>query len=64
MAENGKLQTGQIPTPADVGPDGIISPDTLAENRLPPRQVRTRKWPVLHAFGPPDIDLNEWQFEV
>jgi DMSO/TMAO reductase YedYZ molybdopterin-dependent catalytic subunit len=64
MAENGKLQTGQIPTPADVGPDVIISPDTLAENRLPPRQVRTRKWPVLDAFGPPDIDLNEWQFEV
>jgi DMSO/TMAO reductase YedYZ molybdopterin-dependent catalytic subunit len=64
MAENGELQTGQIPTPADVGPDVIISPDTLAENQLPPRQVRTRKWPVLDAFGPPDIDLNEWQFEV
>jgi DMSO/TMAO reductase YedYZ molybdopterin-dependent catalytic subunit len=27
----------------------IISPDTLRENRIPPRQALTRKWPVLHA---------------
>ena len=31
--------------------DPIISPDTRREDRLPPRQVLTRKWPVLHA-GP------------
>ncbi len=64
MSDNHKLQTDQIPTPAGLGPDVIISPDTLAEHRLPPRQARTRKWPVLDAFGPPEIDLDEWQFEI
>src|SRR5437773_2733442 len=52
MSDNRKPQTDQIPAPAGLGPGVIISPDTLAENRLPPRQVRTRKWPVLDAFGP------------
>jgi len=64
MSDHHKLQIDQIPTPAGLGPDVIISPDTLAEHRLPPRQARTRKWPVLDAFGPPEIDLDEWQFEV
>ena len=64
MSDNRKLRTDQIPAPAGLGPGVIISPDTLAENRLPPRQVRTRKWPVLDAFGPPEIDLDEWEFEV
>src|SRR2546428_11713011 len=64
MSDNRKLRTDQIPAPAGLGPGVIISPDTLAENRLPPRQVRTRKWPVLDAFGSPDIDLDEWEFEV
>src|SRR5438552_3165246 len=31
----------------------IISPDTLRENRIPPRQALTRKWPVLHAGNVP-----------
>src|SRR5438876_578041 len=64
MSDNRKLQTDQIPAPADFGPEVVISPDTLAENSLPPRQVRTRKWPVLDAFGPSEIDLDEWEFEV
>jgi DMSO/TMAO reductase YedYZ molybdopterin-dependent catalytic subunit len=44
--------------------DIIISPDTLRTNRLPPNQVRTLKWPVLDAGGPPRIDLSTWEFQV
>jgi len=45
-------------------PDIIISPDTRRENRIPPGQSRTRKWPVLDAHGAPPIDLTTWKFEV
>ena len=45
-------------------PGIIISPDTRRENRVPPGQVRTRKWPVLDAHGPPQIDLETWTFNV
>ncbi len=38
----------------------VVSLDTLREARLPPRQVRTRKWPVLHAGPTPTIDLAAW----
>ena len=44
--------------------DVIISPDTQRANRLPPNQVRTLKWPVLDAGGPPQIDLTKWKFKV
>ena len=42
----------------------IISPDTQRDKRLPPNQVRTLKWPVLDASGPPQIDLSTWKLEV
>src|SRR2546425_3470227 len=45
-------------------PDIIISPDTRRENRVPPGQSRTKKWPVLDAHGAPPIDLATWSFEV
>jgi DMSO/TMAO reductase YedYZ molybdopterin-dependent catalytic subunit len=35
----------------------IVSPDTQRENRIPPRQVLTRKWPVLH-YG--SIPMNAY----
>ena len=28
------------------------------------RQSRTRKWPVLDAFGPPLVDLSGWQLKI
>jgi DMSO/TMAO reductase YedYZ molybdopterin-dependent catalytic subunit len=59
-----KFQPGEAPTPQGLPDDVIISPDTRLENRLPPRQARTRKWPVLDATGPPRIDLNKWQFQI
>ncbi|HEX8707861.1 MAG TPA: sulfite oxidase-like oxidoreductase [Pyrinomonadaceae bacterium] len=58
-------QRGEARRPAEVAePDVIISPDTRREERLPPGQTRTRKWPVLDAHGTPDIDLETWTFEV
>jgi DMSO/TMAO reductase YedYZ molybdopterin-dependent catalytic subunit len=41
-----------------------ISPDTQRDRRLPPNQSQTRKWPVLDASGPPQIDMDRWQFKV
>jgi DMSO/TMAO reductase YedYZ molybdopterin-dependent catalytic subunit len=59
-----KYQPEAIPAPEDAGEDVLISPDTYRENRIPPRQSRTRKWPVLDASGPPRIDLAKWRFTV
>lgn len=42
----------------------IVSPDTRREQRIPPGQSRTLKWPVLDAFGPPAIDLNAWNLSL
>src|SRR5262245_35496676 len=46
--------------------DAILSPDTQRPHRLPPGQVLTRKWPVLHAGTTPHYaDLaREWDFYV
>ena len=32
--------------------------------RLPPGQIVTNKWPVLHFGTVPTIDLATWRFEV
>src|SRR5437764_179844 len=32
----------------------ITSSDVQRENRIPPRQVLTRKWPILHAGSVPE----------
>ncbi len=34
------------------------------EPRLPPGQIQTRKWPVLHYGTVPTVDLATWRFEV
>lgn len=44
--------------------DAIISPDTTRDDRIPPRQAQTRKWPVLHAGEVPDFDAAKWDFSV
>ena len=59
-----KYQSGDPPTPAEISEDVIISTDTLREQRVPPGQTRTRKWPVLHYGNVPRIDLSTWKFEV
>ncbi|HEY0547432.1 MAG TPA: sulfite oxidase-like oxidoreductase [Pyrinomonadaceae bacterium] len=58
-------QPGEARRPEEIADaEVIISPDTRRENRLPPGQSRTRKWPVLDAHGAPAIDLETWTFAV
>src|SRR2546427_4091543 len=45
-------------------PDVIISPDTRRNNRVPPGQSRTKKWPVLDASGTPRVNLDKWRFQL
>jgi DMSO/TMAO reductase YedYZ molybdopterin-dependent catalytic subunit len=45
-------------------PPVVVSPDTLRENRLPPGQSRTVKWPVLDAGGPPQLSTLKWSLRV
>lgn len=53
------------PPAADAQPAGvIISPDTRRADRIPPGQSRTRKWPVLDAFGTPHFDPHSWRLQV
>jgi DMSO/TMAO reductase YedYZ molybdopterin-dependent catalytic subunit len=47
-----------------VADDIILSPDTRRPDRLPPGQVRTHKWPVLHAGEVPPFDPARWDFAV
>jgi DMSO/TMAO reductase YedYZ molybdopterin-dependent catalytic subunit len=42
--------------------DIVISPPQ--EPRLPPGQVRTDKWPVLHHGSVPEVDLRTWDLRV
>ncbi len=47
------------------GPDdAIISPDTRRAERIPPRQVLTKKWPVLHYGSTPTFDRTCWTFHI
>ncbi|MCA8984649.1 MAG: sulfite oxidase-like oxidoreductase [Planctomycetaceae bacterium] len=59
-----KYQEGAAPEPVGLPDDIIISPDTLRENRIPPNQTRTRKWPVLQAGHVMHISPEEWQLSV
>lgn len=59
-----KNQGESVPSPDRLPEGTIISPDTRRAERLPPRQSRTRKWPVLDASGPPAIDLTTWRFRI
>ncbi|HEX8999014.1 MAG TPA: sulfite oxidase-like oxidoreductase [Blastocatellia bacterium] len=59
-----KYQAGE-PQPPETQTEGvIISPDTRRADRIPPGQSRTRRWPVLDAYGAPKIDLAKWRLEV
>jgi DMSO/TMAO reductase YedYZ molybdopterin-dependent catalytic subunit len=42
----------------------IVSPDTLRQNRLPPGQHLTEKWPVLHYGQVPSIDAKNWTLTI
>jgi DMSO/TMAO reductase YedYZ molybdopterin-dependent catalytic subunit len=62
--DSDKYQAGDPPRPDATEPGTIISPDTRRGNRLPPGQSRTRKWPVLDAFGVPKLDLDRWSLRI
>ncbi len=64
MIDEGKLQGDAIPTPEGLPAHVIVSPDTRLPRRLPPGQSRTKKWPVLDAYGAPKVDLTKWRLEV
>lgn len=63
-----KLQNDVPPAPNDAPAGAIVSPDTRRGDtaaRVPPRQARTKKWPVLDAGGPPrPLPLSEWRFSL
>jgi DMSO/TMAO reductase YedYZ molybdopterin-dependent catalytic subunit len=62
--DRGKMQGDDIPSPKALPAEVIVSPDARRVERIPPGQSRTRKWPVLDASGPPDIDLATWHFRI
>lgn len=62
--DQSKTQGEDIPSPAALAPDVIISPDTARRDRIPPGQSRTRKWPILDASGPPALDAERWRFRL
>lgn len=47
-----------------MGEDVIVSPDTKRAERIPPRQARTVKWPILHAGEVPPFDPRTWTFSI
>jgi len=59
-----KYQPEEIPAPAGLGADVVVSPDVHRPQRVPPGQSRTRKWPVLHYGGVPKVELQAWTLEV
>ncbi len=63
-ADLDKPQGNAIPVPDGLPSDVIISPDTLRAGRVPPGQSRTKKWPVLDAYGPPRLDPDRWQLAL
>lgn len=66
LSEHDKLkyQSGEPRPPAEVPPGVIVSPDTRRDERVPPGQTRTRKWPVLHYGFVPEIPLDRWRLDV
>jgi DMSO/TMAO reductase YedYZ molybdopterin-dependent catalytic subunit len=48
--------------PPDDPADTVDSP--RREPRLPPGQILTEKWPVLHHGAVPKIDLAKWDFRI
>jgi DMSO/TMAO reductase YedYZ molybdopterin-dependent catalytic subunit len=59
-----KYQIGEPPVAQGLAANIIVSPDTRRANRIPPGQTRTRKWPVLDAFGTPSFDVNNWRLRI
>lgn len=59
-----KYQEGEPISPSDVADDIIVSPDTHRDNRIPPGQTRTRKWPVLQFGQVVEVPHETWRLDV
>lgn len=59
-----KYQWGDPQSPGDVEGEVVVSPDVRGENRVPPGQTRTRKWPVLQAGKVPEVSRHEWKLQI
>ncbi|VAX41936.1 sulfite oxidase homolog [hydrothermal vent metagenome] len=59
-----KYQSGDAPDASQYADDVIMSKDVFRENRMPPGQTRTRKWPVLHATTVPTVSIETWNLEI
>lgn len=59
-----KYQRSEPRKPEQIPPNIIISPDTHRQNRIPPGQSRTKKWPVLHYGRVPTVPLDRWRLDV
>ncbi|MCU1328390.1 MAG: oxidoreductase, molybdopterin binding [Bryobacterales bacterium] len=59
-----KDQPDHVQTAVDAPPGAIVSADVFRDQRIPPGQSRTKKWPVLDASGPPKIDLTTWKLRI
>src|SRR2546430_5598939 len=44
--------------------DALRDRTPMVKDRLPPGQVLTTKWPVLHYGDVPKVDTSTWTFEV
>src|SRR5947209_3266865 len=42
----------------------IVSPDVRRDQRIPPHQALTRKWPILHEGPVPAFDRARWTFHI
>ena len=52
-----------MPSPESPSPPRI-DVRTPADTRLPPGQIRTEKWPVLHYGNVPRVRTDTWRFRV
>ncbi|RCS52791.1 sulfite oxidase-like oxidoreductase [Bremerella cremea] len=63
--DRAKYQSSGFPSPQDIDDqEVIVSRDTFRDNRIPPGQSRTKKWPVLHATTVPEVTLETWSLRV
>ena len=62
--KDAKEQSDAIPSATNLPDAVIVSPDVRRDQRIPPGQSRTKKWPVLDASGPPAIDSAKWSLHI
>lgn len=63
--DRAKYQSDDPAKPEEITEEGIIiSRDTYRDQRIPPGQSRTRKWPILHASYVPNVPTADWRLKI